>query len=121
MENPSSGPDFPSWYRFNEVSSDYFFFLAAFFLAVFFLAFFLAGILSHLHPIIWVHDLRVEQNFVTVKRNFHFYSTFFGPFFYRRTCVASKTTPTINQEHDETFIIQAECRGDADKKRRAFR
>lgn len=77
MENPSSGPDFPSWYRFNDVRVDYFFFLAAFFLAAFFLAFFLAGILSHLLSIVWVHDLRVEQKFVTVKRNFHFYSTFF--------------------------------------------
>ena len=78
MENPSSGPGFPSWYRFNDVSVDYFFFLAAFFLAVFFLAFFLAGILSHLHSIVWVHDLRVEQNFATVKRNFQL---FFTPFF----------------------------------------
>jgi hypothetical protein len=79
MENPSSGPDFPSWYRFNDVNVDYFFFLAAFFLAAFFLAFFLAGILSHLQSIVWVHDLRLEQNDVTVKRKFQL---FFTPIFF---------------------------------------
>jgi hypothetical protein len=73
MENPSSGPGFPPWYRFNNASVDYFFFLAAFFLAAFFLrAFFFAGIQSHLHSVVWVHGLRVEQNLQTVKRNFHF-------------------------------------------------
>ena len=73
MENPSSGPGFPSWYRFNDVSVDYFFFLAAFFLAAFFFAFFLAGILSHLHSIVWVHVLRVKQNDRSGKRKFHFF------------------------------------------------
>ncbi len=68
MENPSSGPGFPSWYRFNEVRIDYFFFFAAFFLA-----FFLAGIMSHLPSNVWVHGLRVKQISQTVKRNLHFY------------------------------------------------
>jgi hypothetical protein len=67
MENPSRGPGFPSWYRFNDANVDYFFFFAAFFLAFFF-----AGIQSHLHSIVWVHGLRVEQFFETVKWNFHF-------------------------------------------------
>jgi hypothetical protein len=74
MENPSSGPGFPSWYRFNNVLRCYFFFFAAFFLA-----FFLAGIQSHLHSFVWVHGLRVNEIERRVKWKFHFIENIFSP------------------------------------------
>ena len=74
MENPSSGPGFPSWYRFNEMSRCYFFFFAAFFLA-----FFLAGIQSHLQSVVRVHGFRVEQKSPRVKRKVQNISIIFLP------------------------------------------